>query len=72
MDEKEVTAVLRIINQNCGIAPKYAGSCGWADEPTKWFILFHATKKQYYNIVNELANIGKVEIKRDACGRIYI
>lgn len=65
MDEKEVTTVLRVINQKCGCQQLYVDSCGWAKESEKWFILFNATEKQYGNIVKELKKIGhfKVEVR---------
>jgi hypothetical protein len=65
MDEKDVTTVLGIINQALPVWAREVrvSTCGWADEPEKWFIMFHTTDKQYGDIMRELMKIGSVSIE---------
>lgn len=70
MDETEVTTVLGILNGNCRDSAYRVGSCGWLDDPTKWFTLFHATEKEYGNIMHELMKIGSVNIELRPGGKV--
>ena len=70
MEEKDVTTVLGIINQSCRYDTYRVGSCGWADEPKKWFVMFHATDKQYGNIMGNLMMIGSVNIELRPGGKV--
>lgn len=58
VDEKDVTAVITVINKHRRYADMSVGNCGWAEEPEKWFIIFHEYDKVYGQIVDELNKIG--------------
>lgn len=70
VEEKDVTTVLGTINQTCRYDTYRVGSCGWADEPTKWFIMFHATEMKYGKIMSELMKIGNVTIELRPGGKV--
>lgn len=71
MDEMDVTTVLEVINLACRYREACrVGNCGWADEPTRWFVMFHATEKEYNNIMKELMQIGSVNIEQRPGGQI--
>ena len=70
MEEKDVTTVLGIVNQDCRYDTYRVGSCGWADEPEKWFIMFHATEKQYGNVMRQLMKIGTVNVEVRPGGKV--
>ena len=66
MDEKDVTKVISIINRHADIKCDnglYVASCGWEDDPDKWFILFYSINKDWKKIKEELAYIDSVEIE---------
>lgn len=72
VEEKNVTAILTVINryyrfyvsQNLAI-----GNCGWADEPTKWFIHFDASNKQYDNILKDILEKGSIKVDTTPKGK---
>jgi len=59
VDESLVTTLVRDINRRCEIFDYTIGNCGWADEPTSWFVSFYADNKTYGKIVKSLMNIGE-------------
>lgn len=70
MEETNVTTVLGVINQTCKYDAYRVGSCSWGKEPARWFVMFHATEKQYGAIVKELMKIGDVNIELRHGGKI--
>lgn len=64
VEESDVTLVLAGINRQHKAAPSLrVGHCGWADEPTKWFVMFDANDKVYGNVVKNLKTIGKFKLE---------
>lgn len=66
MDEKDVTKVISIVNRYADIKCDnglYVASCGWEDDPGKWFILFYSINKDWQKIKEELVYIDSVEIE---------
>lgn len=59
VEEKDVTTVLSAINLTTRYTNYRIGSCGWEDNPNKWFIMFHATDKKYGEVMKSLIEIGK-------------
>lgn len=64
MDEKDVTTVLSVINRHrTGLDSIISvANCGWANEPTTWFVLFETSEKRYRKIVNDLKEIGELYV----------
>ena len=62
VEEKDVIDVLKAINKHLGWLDGQVGNCGWAEEPTKWFITFDATDKKYGRIINDLNEIGEFKL----------
>lgn len=65
LEEKDVTTVLTAINNHQRLFSKKdkdAGSCKWKDDPTKWYVRFYASDKQWGSIAGELSNIGKIYV----------
>lgn len=63
VDEKDVTTVLAAINHHRGFFSNSeigTGSCGWKNEPTKWYVNFYASDKEWGRIAGELSKIGKI------------
>lgn len=53
-DEKQLSKILTAINNNLTCPELRVGNCGWANQPKKWFVLFHCTNKDYEKIINQL------------------
>lgn len=65
VEECDVTTVLKVINQHQGFFSnnnKLVGNCRWADEPTKWYIDFYASTREWGRIVKDLNEIGKIAV----------
>ena len=63
MEENEVTKVIAVINQHTKVynGKDWAiGNCGWADEPTKWFMHVDASESAWEDIK---ADISKSKMK---------
>lgn len=72
VEEKDVTAVLTVINRQYRFYNSQGlvvGNCGWADEPTKWFIHFDATSKQYDNILKDIIEQGALKVSKRPKGQ---
>ena len=57
LEEKNVTEVISVVNKPFGkiFRPNMTvGNCGWADEPSKWFVHFDAPLKYWMSIITEL------------------
>lgn len=73
--EQDVTTVLEAINsrrkwyinQNLAV-----GNCGWANEPTKWFVHFGATDNQWMFIIDGLNKKGYKLYLKDRPNDIYV
>lgn len=59
VEEKDVITILSEVDRNSNISRYNIGKCGWADNPTKWFVSFYATDKQYGKIMKSLTKNGK-------------
>lgn len=65
VDEKDVTTVLTVINRHQGFFSnndKLAENCGWANEPTKWYVRFYASDREWGRIAGELSKLGKIYV----------
>lgn len=66
VEETDVTTVLSAINRNQKFFSndnKIVKSCGWAKEPSKWFIQFYATEKEWGLMTTDLSKIGEITVK---------
>lgn len=66
VEEVDVTTVLEVINRYqsmFGNNYKLVGKCGWAEEPTKWFITFYITDRKWGSMAADLSEIGKITVK---------
>ncbi len=73
LEEKDVTTVLEVINSNYKTAPRLSvGNCGWADDPTKWFIIFNANDKIYGKVVKSLKEIGELKLDVRPGGQVDV
>lgn len=61
-DERDVTKILEVVNRYRQYYDFRVGNCGWALEPTKWFIMFHATDKVWINVLRDLQHMGDIHI----------
>ena len=71
VNEADVTTVLSVINKHQGFFSnnnKTTGNCGWKDEPTKWYVNFYATDKQWGRIASELSRLGKIYVNVTPAG----
>lgn len=75
VEEVDVVRALYVIDSNHIVAPDIkVGNCGWADDPSKWFIHFNTTKSKWMRIRTELRVIRvftNVEIPRNIVGYAY-
>ena len=65
VEEKDVTTILQVINRNQGFFSdknKLVGECGWAEEPTKWFIRFYASAREWGRMAKELNEFGTITV----------
>lgn len=65
IEEADVTAVLAAINRSQGFFSKSdmsTGNCGWKEEPTKWYVRFYASDKQWGKIARELCTLGGINV----------
>lgn len=66
VEEADVTTVLTAINRTRGFFGSSnnatTGNCGWKNEPTKWYVRFYATSKQWGKIAAELRKLGKFTV----------
>lgn len=77
VEEKDMMSVLRALDTVSRSSKlPYAmsmevGNCGWADEPTKWFVEFDATDRRWKNVIAELKHVNhKIILKED--NRLYL
>ena len=66
VEEKDVTTVLTVINRHQGFFSnnnKLVGNCGWAKEPSKWYIRFYATEREWSHMTGDLSKIGEIAVK---------
>lgn len=71
MDEKDVTTVLAVINRNQGffsLKDKRVDTCGWKDDPGKWFVGFYASRREWGRIATELGKLGTLNVKISPAG----
>lgn len=65
VEEADVTTVLTAINRHQGFFSnndKLTANCGWKNEPTKWYVRFYASDKQWGKIAMELSMLGKIYV----------
>lgn len=63
LDEKDVTRAIQAIGKSIGIRNEVAiGNCCWANEPSKWFIHFTLSNKDWKSAVLKLQEIESVKI----------
>ena len=75
VEECDVIRVLRTINaQHKSVPEMKVGSCGWVDDPSKWFIFFTTTRAKWDKLVKELEIVrvwNHDEIPNNAIGVVY-
>lgn len=59
VEKKDITTILSIVGHEARVIHYRIGNCGWAMNPTKWFISFYTTDKRYGKIMKRLTEIGK-------------
>lgn len=66
VEEADVTTVLTAITRNRGFLGSSnnatTGNCGWKNEPTKWYVRFNATRKQWGKIAGDLKKLGNFTV----------
>lgn len=65
VEESDVTTVLQAVNRHKGLFGSndiIAGNCGWSKEPTKWYVRFYTSDKQWGRIAGELSTFGKIYV----------
>lgn len=65
VEEKDVTTVMTVINNHQGFFSnnsKNTGNCGWKDNPTKWYVRFYASDRQWGRIAGELSRLGRIYV----------
>ena len=65
VEEADVTTVLMAIDRHLGFFgnhDKLTGNCGWKNEPTKWYVRFYASDKQWGKIASELSTLGNITV----------
>lgn len=65
VEEKDVTTVLEAINRHQGLFSnnnKTTGNFGLASAPTRWFVRFYASDRQWGRIAEELSKTGRFEV----------
>lgn len=70
VEEKDVTTVLNVVNREMWTFDYRIGNCGWADETTKWFIIFDMNDKHYGNVINDLNDIGAFRLSIRPSGQV--
>lgn len=75
MEEGDVISVLKNIQHHHKTIPDMAvGNCGWADDPSKWFVHF-STSEFKWNLIRKDLKVVRVyeekEIPKDKKGVIY-
>jgi len=65
VEEQDVTTVLKVINEHQGFFSnnnKLVGNCGWEEEPSKWFIYFYASEREWGHIAKDLSEFGTINV----------
>lgn len=65
VEESDVTTVLTVINRHQGFfskSEKNTGNCGWKDDPSKWYVRFYASDKEWGRIAGELSSLGRINV----------
>ena len=74
LDEAKVVETLKRMKEQGNVRDIDLGSCGWANDPNKWFIYFTTTREVWYRIRNDLNIIrvwGNAYIPDGDTGKIY-
>lgn len=67
LDEKDVMKALKIIDDTsiiCILNEMEIGNCGWADEPTMWFIHFTFANTDWSDCLSKLKQIRSLRIMK--------
>lgn len=65
VEESDVTTVLKAINNHRGLfgnGDTITGSCRWKDQPSKWFVKFYSSDRNWGRIAGELNKFGRIGI----------
>ena len=62
IEKENVTDILDIINKHTSESVRI-GTCGWIDQPSKWFIMFDSTEGVWIDIKMDLRKGNFKEIK---------
>lgn len=71
VEENDVTSILAVVNRHQGFFgnnDKAIGNLGWANEPTKWYVRFYASDREWGRITEELSKIGKIYLNGNRKG----
>lgn len=65
VEESDVTTVLTVINRHQGFFSnndKLAENCGWKNEPSKWYVRFYASDREWGRIAGDLSKLGNINV----------
>ena len=71
VEESDVTTVLTVIIRHQGFFSnneKLAENCGWEKEPTKWYVRFYASDREWGRIAGELSKLGGIYVNVSPSG----
>lgn len=66
VEEKDVTTVVMAINRHQGFFSnnnKKLGACGWAKEPSKWYVSFNASDREWGLMTGDLSKLGEITVR---------
>jgi hypothetical protein len=75
VDDIDVLNVLEVINKHNKNLLKLnltVGNCGWAAEPSKWFIHFDVSNKKWLSIVTDLTKNYTLVIKDRSIDDVFV
>lgn len=70
VEKKDVTTVLSVINRRRIESDYNIGKCGWANAPSKWFVKFYASNREWESIANDLLKNGTITLHTRTSGTI--
>ena len=71
VEEVDVTTVLTAISKHQKFfsnKEKTTENCGWKNAPSKWYVKFYASDREWGRIAGELSEIGKIQVKVTSTG----
>lgn len=74
VDEANVIVILDAINRQrcCNSQDLRVGNCGWASDPSKWYVAFTASDKKWMRIIDEMNAKGYQFIIKGPKSEVYM